>query len=99
MNLFVDDTRKFPEHGYVCCRDVDSAISFLRMLKFDHISLDYSLGSGRTGLEILMWMKENNIFVSEINIHSNNIFGIEKMENFCQENFPEAKVTTYTLPK
>lgn len=99
MNLFVDDTRKFPEHGYICCRDADSAIRFLKYMKFEHISLDYSLGSGKTGLEILIWMKENDIFVSEINIHSNNILGIEKMEKYCKENFPDSKVTTYTLPK
>lgn len=99
MNLFVDDTRKFPEHGYICCRDADSAIRFLKYMKFNHISLDYSLGGGKTGLDILIWMKENNVFVPEINIHSNHILGVEKMEKFCKETFTDSKITTYMLPK
>jgi hypothetical protein len=100
MRLFVDDTRELPKHGYQCARDADTAIKLLSLLKFEHISLDYSLGTDRkTGLDILVWMKDNNIFVPEINIHSNHIFGIEKMEAFCKENFPNSKVTTITLPK
>ncbi len=99
MRLFVDDTRKFPERGYICCRDVDSAVKFLKLMKFEHISLDYSLGSGKTGLDILIWMKENDVYVPEINIHSNHVLGIEKMEKYCEENFPESKLTTYMLPK
>lgn len=100
MRLFVDDTRELPKYGYQCARDADTAIKLLSLLKFEHISLDYSLGTDRkTGLDILVWMKDNNIFVPEINIHSNHIFGIEKMEAFCKENFPNSKVTTITLPK
>lgn len=101
MRLFVDDTREFPKHGYECARDADTAIFLLlSIMKFEHITLDYSLGTNRkTGLDILIWMKENNVFVPEINIHSNHIFGREKMEKFCEENFPDSKVTTRTLPK
>lgn len=100
MRLFVDDTREFPKHGYQCARDADSAIVLLSLMKFEHISLDYSLGSNKkTGLDILIWMKENNVFVPEINIHSNHIFGRERMEKFCLENFPDSVVTTRMLPK
>ena len=99
MRLFVDDTREFP-NGYQCCRDANTAILMLSAMKFEHISLDYSLGKDRkTGLDILIWMKENNVFVPEINIHSNNIIGVEKMRKYCDENFPDSKSTEYTLPK
>jgi hypothetical protein len=99
VRLFVDDTREFP-NGYQCCRDANTAILMLSAMKFEHISLDYSLGKDRkTGLDILIWMKENNVFVPEINIHSNNIIGVEKMRKYCDENFPDSKITEYTLPK
>jgi hypothetical protein len=100
MRLFVDDSRELPKRGYECARDAETAIALLSIMKFEHISLDYSLGTNRkNGLDILKWMKEHNIFVPEINIHSNHIFGREKMELFCKENFPDSKITTITLPK
>ena len=54
--------------------------------KTEEIALSY-------GDKIRYFSKENGGVSSALN------FGIEKMENFCQENFPESKVTTYTLPK
>ena len=98
--IFVDDTREFPKWGYECCRDADSAILLLSIIEFENISLDYNLGSNcKTGLDILIWMKENNVFVPQINIHSNHIIGKERMYNFCKEHFPNTKVTMRTLPK
>ena len=100
MKLFVDDTRDFPEWGYECCRDADHAILLLSFLSFDSISLDYSLGMNcKTGLDILIWMKENTIFVPEINIHSNHIEGRGLMYAYCKENFPDAKITRNIFPK
>ena len=98
--LFVDDTREFPKWGYECCRDADTAIVLLSVMEFERISLDYNLGSdSKTGLDILIWIKENNIFIPEINIHSDHIFGKDRMYEFCKENFPNSKVTLQTLPK
>ena len=100
MKLFVDDTREFPEWGYECCRDAENAILLLSFLSFDYISLDYSLGMNcKSGLDILMWMKDNHIFVPEINIHSNHIEGREKMYLYCKENFHNSKVTRKIFPK
>ncbi len=100
MRLFVDDTRDFPKWGYECCRDADTAILLLSIMEFEHISLDYSLGSNcKNGLDILIWMHDNNIFVPEINIHSNHIFGRESMYEYCKENFPNSKITMRMLPK
>lgn len=98
--LFVDDNREFPGMGYECVRSAEDAIFLLRIMKFDHISLDYNLGKGcKGGLDILIWMKANNVFVPEINIHSNHIFGRERMREYCEENFPDSKITMRTLPK
>ena len=99
MRLFVDDTRKFPERGYECCRYVKDAKLLLSIIEFDHISLDYSLFGDETCMEILEYMKENDIFVPHINIHSNNIIGKERMKKFCEEHFPKTKLTMIELPK
>lgn len=99
LSLFVDDTRDFPKEGYQCCRDADSAILLLSIMKFDFISLDYCLGrDAKNGLDILIWMKENNKSVPHINIHSNHIYR-DKMRTYIEENFPETVVTMNTLPR
>lgn len=100
MRLFVDDTRAFPPAGYECCRSAESAKLLLSLMKFEFITLDYSLGSdSENGYDILVWMKEHNISVPTINIHSNHIIGREKMREYAEENFPESTVTTNMLPK
>ena len=99
MKLFVDDTREFPSAGYECCRDSRTAILLLSIMEFEFITLDYNLGGEDTGMEILYWMKENSVSVPHINIHSNHIFGREKMRKFCKENFPDTKLTMNMLPK
>jgi len=97
--LFVDDSRDFP-HGFECCRDFETAIMLLSIMKFEYISLDYSLGVDcKNGLDILVWMKQNNKSAKHINIHSNHIFGKEKMLKYCEENFKDSKITAKTLPK
>lgn len=99
MRLFLDDTRKFPASGYECCRRSKDAILIMSIIDFDFITLDYSLGNGDTGMNVLIWMKENNVFVPHINIHSNHIFGRKRMQEFCLENFPNSHITTNMLPK
>jgi len=71
----------------------------IRNLLTEFITLDYSLGNGDTGMNVLLWMKENNVFVPHINIHSNHIFGRRRMQEFCEENFPDSRITMNMLPK
>ena len=99
MKLFLDDTRQFPESGYQCCRTAKAAITLMSVLSFDFITLDYNLGDGGTGMEVLVWMKENNVFVKHINIHSNHIIGKERMRDFCKEHFKDSVVTMNMLLK
>ncbi len=100
MRLFVDDTREFPDSRFQCCRTAAQAKMFLSIMKFEFITLDYNLGHGEeTGLDILMWIKENNIYVPEINIHSNHIVGKERMREYAEENFPDSKITMNMLMK
>ncbi len=99
FRLFVDDSRNFPSNGYECCSTVGEAILLLDIIPFDYITLDYTLANHETCMEILIYMKENNIFVPNINIHSNNIFGREEMRKYCKKNFPNSKLTMNMLPK
>lgn len=99
FKLFLDDSRKFPSAGYECCRSSKVAILLLSIMDFEFITLDYSLGNGDTGMNVLLWMKENNVFVPHINIHSNHIFGRRRMQEFCEENFPDSRITMNMLPK
>lgn len=100
VKLFVDDSRNFPQVGYECCRDAETAKRLLSFMRFELVSLDYSLGTNcETGLDILIWMKDNNISVPSINIHSNHVVGREKMRSFAEENFPDSEITANILPK
>lgn len=100
MRLFVDDTRDFPPKGYECCRNAEDAKLFLSIMKLESVTLDYSLGpDSENGLDILIWMKEHNISVPSINIHSNHIFGRELMRKYAEENFPDSNITMNMLPK
>ena len=93
MNLYVDDRRPVPKVGYECCRDVEGAKFLLSFMSFETVSLDYNLGDGRTGLEILEYMHERGIRVSRINIHSDNTLGIAQMTAYCASHFPDVEVT------
>ena len=94
MNLFLDDRRACPKGEYDVCRNADDAIFFLSRRKYTYISLDYDLGySEKTGLDVLVFMKEQGIFVEYINIHSSHIFGKRRMEDFCAQYFPKSIVT------
>ena len=94
MKLFVDDLRPFPEgDDFICCREFEDAIWQLSIHDFDFVSLDYDLGYGPTGLDILIWMRNNNKAPKHINIHSSHIWGRREMKEFCLQNFPGTEVT------
>ena len=62
-------------------------------MSFEFNSLDYDLGAEEDGLDVLKWMKNNNIFVPHINIHSDHSIGKWQMRDFCQENFSDSTIT------
>lgn len=65
-------------------------ITLLSVFKdIDAINLDYDLGGEETGLDILIYMKQNNIKVREIYIHSTHLEGVKEMEKFIKYNFKD----------
>ena len=94
MKLYVDDLRPFPDDDeFIGCRDYEEAIWQLSIHDFDYVSLDYHLGYGESGLDILVWMRNNRKIPPKINIHSSHPWGRRQMKEFCEQYFPESEVT------
>ena len=93
MKLFVDDKRTPPNKGFECAEDYESAVFLLKYIDFDFVTLDYDLGDGNTGLDILKFMYDNKKYPSHINIHSDHPEGSVLMRKYVEENFPDTVVT------
>lgn len=75
-------------------RTYDECVEMIRLFrKISFISLDYNLGTVKTGYDVLVYMKENNIEIQHINIHSNHILGVPKMREYAWKNFPDVDIT------
>ena len=94
MKLYVDDMRPFPrDEDFICCRTYEDAIWELSVHDFEYVSLDYHLGYCESGLDILIWMKNNGKAPPKINIHSTHVWGRREMKEFCEQNFPDSEIT------
>lgn len=97
--IILDDRREFPENGgYTCVRTYKDCVLLLSVFKkVDFISLDYNLSEEKTGLDVLVYMRENKIEAEHINIHSNHVIGVPQMKEYAEKHFPNAKLTTNSL--
>ena len=95
MKIILDDRRYVPDNSsYNLVRDYAECVELLRLFRsVSYISLDYNLGSVKTGYDVLVYMKENGISVQHINIHSDHILGVPKMREYAMENFPNVSLT------
>lgn len=97
MKLFLDDIRTVDDElNYIIVRDYESCVKMISALRniLELISLDYSLGTEKTGYDVLLFMAENRIYPKHINIHSDHEQGVRKMEKFICENFPSNMIVT-----
>lgn len=99
MKIILDDLRDFPTNGYYnCCRTYDDCVLLIDIFReISFISLDYNLSDNHKGYEVLVFLKEKNIQPEHINIHSDDIRGIEKMEIYIKENFKNASFSKNSL--
>lgn len=89
MKLFLDDIRPAPQgEDIICVRNFRDCIFALETKEFEYISLDYSLGERFTGLNVLMWMYENQKFPQKLNIHSSFSYGVAEMKSYIKSHFP-----------
>ena len=94
MKIILDDRRTFPDGSYNCARTYEDCVRFLKVFrKASYLSLDYDLGSDKTGLDVLVYMHENGMKVEHINLHSDHSEGVPQMRRYAEEHFPEAILT------
>ena len=93
MRIILDDQRPFPDGPYNCVRTYEECVEMIRLFrKISFISLDYDLGVGKTGYDVLVYMKDNDIKVKHINIHSDHSVGVPKMREYTWKHFPDASL-------
>ena len=95
MKIILNDCRYVPSNSpYNVARSYEDCVEMLRLFrKITYISLDDNLGTVKTGYDVLVYMKENNIEVKRINIHSNHSGCTPKMQAYVWENFLDTEVT------
>lgn len=98
MKIILEDTRHIPDSlsDYAIARRYETMIMYLDLYKneLETVSLDYDLGSEKTGLDVLHYMHLHHIYPKNINIHSTHIHGEPQMVEYAKENFPDAAITT-----
>ena len=94
MKIILDDQRAFPDGPYNGVRTYEDCVEMIRLFrKITFISLDYDLGGGKTGFDVLVYMAENDIEVKHINIHSDHSVGVPKMREYVWAHFPNTSLT------
>ena len=98
MKIFLDDRRRPPD-GFEYVQSVKSAWMLVDMFRRDIeiLSIDYDLGEGETTMELLELMAEKGCQLKHINIHSTHDQGVLALRKFCQQHFPQTKVTLNKL--
>ena len=63
MKIILDDRRYVPSNSpYNVVRNYEDCVEMIRLFrKISYISLDYNLGIVRTGCDVLVYIKENDI--------------------------------------
>lgn len=97
MKIFLDDVRKVKDElQYTTVRTYDECILLISIWnnRIEMISIDYSLGTEKTGFDVLVYMVENGINPHHINIHSDHSIGVPMMRKFAENNFEPTTIIT-----
>jgi len=60
---------------WMYARSFDHAVSLIKLNKFDEISLDHDLGTGKTGYDLAKWLTVNKKWPEKVRVHSANPVG------------------------
>lgn len=94
MKIILDDKRPMPDGPYNCVRTYEECVELLNLFrKVRFLSLDYDLGSDKTGYDVLVYMVDHAIKAEHINIHSDHSVGVPVMREYAQTHFPDATLT------
>lgn len=112
MKLWLDDVR-LPPAGYSkWVKTADECIEELKTGKYTHVSLDHDLADEhyhgnkpareaykeKTGMDVVLWMVENNVFPAECRVHTMNPIGRHNMMTAFQKWAPESTRAWASLP-
>lgn len=99
MKIILDDRRYLPSNcPYNVVRNYEDCVDMIRLFrKISFISLDYDLEEEKNGYDVLVYMKENDIEVKHINIHSDHAVGAPKMREYVWEHFPGVSLISNPL--
>lgn len=85
MKIWLDDVRPTPA-GWVRCYSTNQFIALMEKtinLKAEAASLDHDLGDyhndGGDGYKAVLWMAEHEVWPNQINVHSANPVGVQRM--------------------
>lgn len=84
INLYLDDSRDCPK-DFVLAKTIEEAIYYLKNFKVNILSLDHDLGIDKngkllpTGYDLVKYICENNIYIKEVYLHTDNPVGRENM--------------------
>ena len=106
MKLWLDDARLPPPSYSHWARTADECIKFLKEGRCKHVSLDHDLAfehyvgnkpakdacKEKTGMAVVDWMIENNVWPREVRIHTMNPVGRENMRRACLNHAPRGRV-------
>jgi hypothetical protein len=103
VRIFFDDSRQNPNKTYNLARTYEDCVEFLDLCPKDieFIDLDYNLGrnSEHDGLDVLVYMNEQGIQPTHINIHSSHERGSPMMVEYAKTHFPNSLVTDNMIYK
>ncbi len=88
MNLFLDD-RRMPPTGFAIVRTYDECILLLETCEVIKLSLDYHLGSDKTGYDVAKWLVEHGRWPKEIYLHTSSLVLRDAMYQLLMEHKPD----------
>ncbi|MCL6443453.1 MAG: cell division protein FtsJ [Alicyclobacillus sp.] len=91
MNVYLDDWRPCPK-SFTVVRDYEECILLLSTCDVNILSLDYHLGTDKTGLDVAKWIVRHKRWPKEIRFHSSDPAGREKMRKLLQRHAPKGVV-------
>jgi hypothetical protein len=88
LRLWVDDERPAPK-GWVWSKTVANTIDTLILGDVEEMSLDYVLGRGQNGGQVLEWLREHpDRWPPVIHTHSSSLDACELMQTMVREWAP-----------
>lgn len=92
--LWVDDERPAPDK-FFWAKTSAVAVEFLKLMvtmgvPMEEVSLDHDLGGDDTGMKVLNWMIENNVWPAVLTIHTANTPARENMLRAANAEAPKS---------